>query len=258
MATNNTFTVINLLWGPESLAYRQLLEQIRHKEEYLRDFASWDDVVCAARNLAPDSCKSDTVLAALLRQRSCHQEHIFAVLLAVCYPFIIKIYKRRFSWDKNPEVLWNGILVAAWKSLRCIVPEKRPHEILKKIINDTSHRLREDYNTQWKRKSRETYDYNWISEPKLISSENWDDALLDLLDYRDAQTRDLHELEQRCIDKGLSETEFHILVGRQIYGHADADQAKSMNLPVETVKKRRQRAEAKLQRAEAEDGMSPP
>ena len=250
MPTNITYTYSELLCELESPAYRQLLEQLRYKEESLRDLEGWHQVLCAARQLAPDSLQSDAIWSALLRQRSYNPELIYTALLAGCYPFIIGIYKRRRSWDKDSETLWNYILVTAWESLRCIDPEKRPEKILRKILNDTSHRLYQENNSRWKRISREASNYNCKSWSDLISSEHWDDAMLDLIDHRDAQQRELDKLSRLRAAAALTETEFHILVGRRIYGRLDAEQAEHLKVTVEAAKKRRQRAESVLRRVE--------
>jgi hypothetical protein len=238
-----------LLRSLESARYARLLADLQVDESPLQPYSTWAEVVDAILHLRGDSPVIDGVLAALLRHRHRDQERIATILLAGCYPLLYGIFKRRVTWDRDPEAVWQAVLVAACEVFARIDPAQRRVRLRQKIINDTAHRLYEGYCRVWRHAEREI---TGLAAPHgaLVSDEHWDDALLDVLDQRDAEQRQASRLA-RFRDAGIITSDDYLLVvGTRIYGRRVADQAVDLQLSYQAAKKRRQRAEAAIRRAE--------
>jgi DNA-directed RNA polymerase specialized sigma24 family protein len=246
-----------LLASLEYPTYQNLLDMLRGCEPALAPCRSWKEIIGLIRNKDPDGLMHDAILAALLRQRSLDSERVGTILLIAFYPLFFGILRKRFSWDRDQDALWKATLGAGCEALMRINLDKRPERIRQKILNDTSHNLFDAYSQEWRISKRKIHGDGATRAANLVSSEHWDDALLELLDHRDAQQREVNRLSRLRFAEVISDTDFHILVGRRIYGREDAEQAEEMQVTVETAKKRRQRAEAKLRRSE-HDGRDVP
>ena len=224
------------------------LDTLRVIDPALRCYATWDEVVQVIRHETSDT---DPVLTALLRHRAMGTgTEIIAVLMAGLYPLLHGIARQRVAWDvAQPDEVWQTTLLMACTVLRRVDPGRRPAQIRQKILNDTAHHLNRVYRPQRHRRTQERSNLDEAIAAIQVSAEDWDEAMLEVIDQQEATERHLQYLNQLRERQVISTTDHLLLVGTRIYGRRVADQAVDLQMSFQTAKKRRQRAEAAIRQS---------
>jgi hypothetical protein len=120
---------------------------------------------------------------------------------------------------------------------------KRPERIAQKIVNDTIHRLHDEYRRRWDQQGAERQtDEKALGE--IADGGSW--SSFREVDRRLDQRSQL-EVYWQALGAGLIDGKDHyLLVGSRIYGHALSDCAAQVGLTYGAAKKRRQRAEKRI------------
>lgn len=230
--------------------YVELIQDLKSDEPFLRRFATWADVIAFMRAGGSTDPAKDQILRPILRA---HRENRDArwrtVLLAMFWPGLESICHKREHWDDSPDELWQN---AVWTFLRvvCRLDERRrPARLVQKLVNDTIHKLHNEYRRRWDRTDPEI-----LAGPKAIESLAGAGDGIDIegIDLRQWHERELNRLRKHLDAERISESEFLLLVGTRLYGESVAEHARRMGLDYQVAKKRRQRAEARIRQCEKE------
>jgi hypothetical protein len=229
-------------------AYQALLRELQRKHLFLRRFRTWVDVTGFMRTGSSRDPRKDEVLRPIFEAHAEDDDPRWrAVLLVFFWPGLESIHFRKRGWDQDPDERWQNIVWTFLKVLCRVDVKRRPDRLVQKVINDTIHRLHDEYRRVWDRAKRER-----AAEPEEI------DALMGGVDGIDTAGIELREARglvikrfREHLDQGrITESDFLLLVGTRVYGQSVADYARETGLNYQTAKKRRQRAEAVIRRFE--------
>ena len=222
-------------------------------------FATWLDVVDTLHNRAITQTAKDNLLRALLWVRQRERDADWNVVLTVVFwPALNSIYRKKYEWDSDVEELWYSLYSVFLEVLNRIDVFRRPDRLAAKVFNDTLHALYRLYHRKWEcacweiRLDPEIYDalVECVAGDGAAAIESQAELAL--------QLRRLRRLRQKGI---LTSAEFDLLVAVDFDGQSLAELASKSGANYQTLKKRRQRALAKIKREEkkilAEDFLSP-
>jgi hypothetical protein len=238
----------------QSTAYRLLLGRLHGAHPFLRQFQTWAEVLAFMWSGTSADPRKDGVLRPVFEAYAEDQDPRWrVVLLAVFWPGLRSILRKKRRWDmEDPDELWQRI---AWTFLQAVCRldvRRRPDRLAQKIINDTYHRLYEEYRRDWDRTSLEVRPAP--KDPEDLDSPESFDVLVggvEDINFAEIELREVQELEfkrlrEHLVAGRISEPDFLLLVGTRIYGQSVADYAREAGLDYQVAKKRRQRAEAAI------------
>jgi len=242
----------------QGAAYQVLLGRLQSAYLFLRQFRTWVDVIAFMRSGTSTDPRKDEILRPILAAHADDQDPRWrAVLLVVFWPGLRSIHRQKLRWDsENPDELWQRIIWAFLQVVCRVDVRRRPDRLVQKIINDTFHRLYDEYRRDWDRASREVRPAP--QDPENPEAPGTFDALVggvEGIDFagiklREAQEIEIERLREHLVAGRISEPDFLLLVGTRIYGKSVADYAREAGLAYQVAKKRRQRAEAAIRRVE--------
>ncbi len=233
------------LWADD---YQVLLQRLQTNMFFLQQFRTWADVIAFMRGGTSTDPRKDEILRPIFAAHADDQDPRWrAVLLAIFWPGLESIHFQKRGWDADSSERWQNIM---WTFLQvvCRVDEKRrPDRLVQKIFNDTVSRLSKTYRRSWNRMNREI-----ATDPKDLA------AHIDEIGGASFAGTGLHETQEFVIQRlrqhmeagRLSEADFLLLVGTRVYETSIANYARAGGLDYQVAKKRRQRAEAALNRFE--------
>lgn len=233
----------------QSEQYQELLRRLRGDHSFLHRFATWSDVLAFMRNGTSRDPGKDDVLRPILGAHGKDGDPRWrAILLAIFWPGLESIHFQKRGWDPDPEERWQNIMWTFLKVVCRIDVRRRPHRLVQKVFNDTVHFLHDEYCRQWSRTGREI-----VSDPVEIEilAGGVEGVDLDGIDHRRAQVKEIARLQTHLEAGRISEADFALLVGTRVYGRSVADHAREVGLDYQVAKKRRQRAEASIDRFES-------
>lgn len=228
----------------ETQVYLSQLRKLQAKDHFFEKFGSWDDVIRLMRSGTSDDPIKDRVLRPIFVAHANDRDPRWrTILMVIFWPALCSIHRQKRAWDQDEEERWAYVTWAFLEILCRIDPRKRPHRLVQKVFNDTVNRLYQEYTRTWRRTRREV--------PELHEE---DTAVGD---------RGLFEVEKRLVveaevqrlksyaNRGIiSQADMFILIATRIYGKTMAAYASDAGLNYENARKRRQRAEASIQRWE--------
>lgn len=216
-----------------------LLERLHKRNPLLRGFATWGEVVAFMRKgTSRDPGKNAVLLPIIQAHAADHDPRWRRILLVIFWPGLAAIWHRKRYWDNDPDALWTNVTWAFLQTVCRLDPSKRANRLVQKIVNDVFHALHDDYRRDWDRATWEV-----VTDPDELVRH-------DVEDEREAVAADLWvEQESRiAILKAhrtagrISDADFLLLVGTQVYGRSLAEYARDSGLNYEAAKKRQQRA----------------
>ena len=243
----------------QNRSYEELIARLQREQAFLRQFSSWADVIAFMRSGTSTDPRKDEILRPILAAHAQDMDPRWrAVLLAIFWPGLRSIRWKKRHWDEeDPDELWQRI---TWTFLQVVCRvdvRRRPDRLVQKIVNDTYHRLYEEYRRDWDRASREVRpdpDDPEAFDALVAGVEGIDFAGIEL---REAQEIEIKRLREHLVAGRISEPDFLLLVGTRIYGQSVADYAREAGLDYQLLKKRRQRAEAAIRRFEVREPRVP-
>lgn len=226
--------------------YQELLDSLQREEPVLQVLATWADVIAFARVTSSTDPRLDSMLRAVLRRYAeSRDSRCLAVLTALLWRQLDAITRWKAHWDDDPDDLWQNVVATFFRVVSRLNLDRRPARLAQKLRNDVIHDVYVGYARRWARGRREL-----AVAPDEI--ENLADArtpgLDDILDARASCEREMQRLRAHRADGRITDPEFFLLLGTRIYGEPLAAYARRAGVKVETVKKRRQRLEARLRR----------
>lgn len=231
-----------------------LLQGLRRTSSAFARFASWRDVADFMREGGARDRRNDEVLRPIFEAHGADQDPRWrTVLLVLFWPALLSISRWKSRWDKDSEELWQNL---TWTFLRVVCRidlRRRPHGLGQKVLNDTVHRLWEEYRRQYGRDASEI-----PTDPEELDAliEGEEDIDYEGIGQRLAQEAELKRLRAHREAGRLSEEDYLLLVGTRVYGQSAAEYARERGLSCELARKRRLRAEAALRRHEGLESLS--
>jgi len=219
----------------------ELLRDIRTRCRIFLQFQTWDDLLKLMANRSVDEAlKNGLLLAMLESSRKDGDPRWTLVFLAVFWPGLESLCSRKRTWTDDPDELWQMTMIAFFRSLRSIDTRRRRTRLVQKIINGTAHYLHDECARSWRRTRNET-----LADRKALQE------LADSTHCESGRPRpgDDHavtasRLHSHVRDGHISEDDYRLIVATRIYGHSLSDLASKSGENYQTLKKRRQRAEA--------------
>ncbi len=171
-----------------------------------------------------------------------HDPRWRTILLALFWPGLRSIQSQKRYWDKDdPDELWQRIFWAFHRSICRVDLVRRRDRLAQWIYNATLHRLHDEYRREWTRAEREPA----TELEEIIELAGAVEGIdLETIELRAAHAREIRRLREHLDAGRITKADFLLLLATRLYGQSVAEFARGAGLKVETVKKRRQRAEA--------------
>ncbi|TET34879.1 MAG: sigma-70 family RNA polymerase sigma factor [Planctomycetota bacterium] len=238
----------DLYWKLGTEEFRKMLAGLQKCEPFMQQFRTWKDVIKFMRKgTSQDPRKSEVLRAILQAFASNNDPRWHNILLAIFWPGLCSIDKRKAKWDENDEERWQNITTTFIEVICRIDLSKRSERLVQKIYNDTVHRFYDRCSRAWKNIGVETT----ADEAELIElAGGAEDLNFDLIELHEAQETAIERLREYLVAGRIKEPDFHLLVGTRIYGKTIREYAREAGINYQTAKKRRQRAEAALRLVE--------
>jgi len=229
--------------------YQALLRLLREGEAQFSAFTTWDEVLRFMREEATEDQHKDAVLAALLRAHAADKDTRWkTVLLMIFWPGLEALHARRLKWDPDPAEFWQNIMSAFMEAVCRINVEHRSTRLAAWLINQTIHRLYEQYERIWERNEDEV-----VVDMDELDRKSTEKLGVDFagLDARERQENDTARLQRHLRSGLLSKDDFRLLLESRVQGKPLQGCADELGLTYQVAKKRRLRAEAALRQFEA-------
>lgn len=230
----------------ETQEYEKLLKDLQGAHPFLRQFATWADVIAFLRAGTSDDPSKDKILRPILAaNRAGRDSRWRTILLLIFWPGLLSIHYQKRHWDKDPDELWDNLTWIFLAILPRIDVTRRPDRLVQKVINDTAHHLHDEYRRIWDCLERE--------ENPGLEALNSVAAGPETDPYRMFLRQEAQEIEirrlRRHIEAGrITEVDFHLIIGTRVYGKQVGDCGRELGLAYQAAKKRRQRAEEAIRR----------
>ena len=228
----------------ETGEYQDLLRNLQRKDPFLRQFPGWADVIAFMRKGTSTDPRKDQVLRPILATHSADQNPQWrTILLVIFWPGLVSIHFQKRLWDKDRDELWHNIVWTFLQVLCRIDVNRRTERLTQKVFNDTAHHLHDEYRRNWDRTNREV-----TADPEEM--ERFSGAIKGIdtsaFELQEAQAIGIRRLREH-LDSGLiTETDYLLLVGTNVYGKPVVDCAREMGLSYTAARQRRSRAEAAI------------
>ncbi len=228
----------------EAPEFAELLRELRKTEAVFRRFARWPDVLAFMDRLDFQDCQRDEVLRPILKLARRSLDHrLQTILLAIIWPGLESIYSKRHDWDADEDALWQNLLCAFLKTVNVFNEEGRSERLTQKILNDSNRRLRDAYEREWER-AQDTQPLS--SETNQIPAETPTEDSAPPVSVESVLTK-----LRGYVDQGvINGAELDLIVATRIGGQSLQDYTRDRAQNYQAAKKRRQRAEAALRKAE--------
>lgn len=189
----------------------------------------------------PTDPRKDEVLIPIMAAHAADRDPRWrGILLVLFWSDLEKLLFLKRHWDPDEGELWRNITWIFMEVLSRIDLEKRPDRLAQKILNDTSHRLHDEYQGTWNRECRE-----FATDPEEIVTlaGGAEDVVFADFALREEQEFEINRFRMHLEAGRITEADFMLLVGTRIYKQSVNDYAREAGLSLQTAKKRRQRAE---------------
>jgi len=228
--------------------YQRLLTKLQRTEPFLERFEVWADVVAFMRAGTSRNPVKDNVLRPIFQAHKEDDDSRWrTILMVIFWPGLEAIHSRKRRWDSDSEARWSNVIWAFLQSVCGVDVAKRPDRLAQKVMNDTTHKLHDEYREEWDRSSREI-----ATDPQELEEASpcveWAD--FDAVDTRDEQEAEVRRLRKHLEAGIISEENFQLIVDTRIYGMTIREWAVENGITVQAAKKRRKRAEAAIRRCD--------
>jgi hypothetical protein len=214
-------------------AFQALLTQAQAVDLVASRYATWLELAGA-----PERFQDDALLRILEAHGSSESSRWRTILLLIFWTNLEALASAKRFWDPDPDELWSNLRSIFLQVLCRYEPARRPHNIAQKINLDTFHHLYQHYKREWPWTRSLRLDDDKSETPQIAGAARGIDDVEASLD-RQWRLRHLRSLRNRGV---LTETNYLLLVGTEVYGRTLSDMAAQLGLAYEAAKKRRLRA----------------
>jgi len=175
--------------------------------------------------------------------------HLWDCFLSLIFwPMLDNLFHRKSFWEPSNDLenFWHNLYQAFLEAIRGILAKSITNNLAFQVKLGTFSRLHDIYEKEWEWDKLKTTCINAVEElPSIV--------LPDTAPSLNIIKNSMHKQYQTCLHQGIiTESEFMILVGTNIYGKEIKDFVNETNSSYESLKKRRQRAQNKVQKFFAE------
>jgi len=232
----------------ETSGYQMLLRNLHRRNSFLRQFASWADVIAFMRSGTTKDLRKDEVLRPILTAHAEDKDPRWrTLLLAIFWLGLESIHFQRRGWDSDDDDRWQTIVWTFLKIIHRLDVKRRPARLFQKILNDTVQHYYDEIKKVWPRSSHEV-----LAGPEEIESfaGGTYDIGIAIFEFREEKGPEIRRLREHMEAGRISDADFLLLVGTKVYGASLSDYARELGIDYQVAKKRRQRAEATIKRFE--------
>jgi len=218
----------------------KLPEELIPKISSWENARSWLDHVYAYRE------EADQLLYPLIEDYQSNPDEIGnAILLYMFWTPLTSIFRFRRKLD-SPSALFSEIHWMFLEVLNRLDTESRPQRIGQKILNDTNRGVRDRYIPKSKSPVR-----LFIDEEEEAARQNGLGAWClqhGVIEYGFDRQKAISRLKSLARQGHISKSDFQMILGCHLYGRSIDEMASQLGVSYGVAKKRRQRAEKKLQK----------
>jgi hypothetical protein len=227
--------------------YDGLLAELRRNCPPAEAFTTWTGVFDFLHTDEQDLTKDEILRNIFTLHKHGQDSRWRSILLVIFWPALESIHWKKRHWDTDPEERWQNI---TWVFLRVVCridPVVRPHRLAQKVVNDTIHHLCDDYRHIWRRMEKEIPMNDDELEELGIGTQDIGFGAAESAIEKDRQV----ECLRRHLQHGrINDSDMFLVIGTRIYGKALSECAAKQGISYQAAKKRRQRAEAIIRKAE--------
>ena len=233
----------------QTCEYQELLRDLQSSEHFWRQFETWAEVIAFMRaGTSKDPLKDEVLRPVFRAHRENRDPRWRTILLEIFWPgLLVRSGKERHLDKDDPDELWQTIVCTFLRVIDRLDVNRRPERLVQKVMNDTIHDLRYEYRRRRNRAYREE-----ATEPERIEwlAGGVDGIGFEILCRREAVEQEISRLREHLDAGRISNANYLLLVATRVHGMSVPDYARDAGLDYEVAKKRRQRAEAAIQRFE--------
>jgi hypothetical protein len=228
-------------------SYQVFLWRLQVKEPLFKRFQSWADVIGFMHSISECSQKDEVLRPIFEAHYEDKDPRWRTILLVMFWPGLESLYWKKRDWDPDLENRWQNTMWAFLKTLCNIDVTRRQDRIVRKIFNDTIHRLYEECRLLSAQEEAELA-MNSDEMDSLVGG--IEDASFEDVEFQMDKEAEIKRLKDYMKEGRISEADLLLLLGTRAYGKSLADYSREMGLNYQATKKRRQRVEAALRRYE--------
>jgi len=226
------------------VCYEELLRSLRERRQAFKPFSTWDDVLTFFRKRNVSETEKNELLQSLVEVYQADRNNPWStVLLAVFWLVLESVHIQRRHWDADDDERWQKTIEIFLLVLRQFDLNRRKDRLLSRIVNNTVHNLHSAYRKGWR--VQNLFEQKPLDELIELAGGR-SEAAEDLIGWSDARNAELRRLKKHLKLKRINEEDFNLLVATRIHGLSVKDYAAKVGRSYQTLKKRRQRAEARL------------
>jgi len=229
-------------------SYQTMLRGLQTKEPLFKRFEFWGCVVKFMQDDSSPEASKDNVIRCILRA---HQEdrdpRWRTILLVILWPILEAVYFKKRKWDHDLDDLWQNLVWMFLNVISRLKLENRSHNLARKIINDTAHRLHDEYKRLWKRSELEDPTDREKLEEVAAGVEGMEFKAFEIREEQKAEIKKLRSYREAGV---ITEADFMLLVATRVYGQRLIDYARKAGVPYEYARRRRLQVEDKIRRKE--------
>ena len=225
-----------------SVGYRDLLERL-HATGRLCGFETWPDVISFMHTTEGEQhATKDEILRCVLRDhQECRDPRWQTILLVMFWPGLETILWQ--NRKRNPDIhsRWQDVVCSFVQAVCRVNVDKRQDRFAAKLFNDTVHLLRDQY----RRRERQAEREQAVPPSKaagLVGARRCE--RLETVDLEDEVSALAQRLRGLVGAGHLKEDDLRLVMETRVGGKSLSDVARRTGLDYQTIKKRRQRAEA--------------
>jgi hypothetical protein len=234
----------------EASEYQRMLQEIQLASACCRHLATWVAVADFLHADSGESSGKDEILRSILTAHAAIGDPRWrTVLLFLFWPTLLRIHHHKQRWDADVEELWQNLLQVFLEVIGRLDVRQRPDRLIRKIRNDTLHRLHDAYRRLWRRSGRERP--TRLAELRELAGAE-EDPQLARLERQEDRCAGMQRLRDHVRCGHIREEDFLLLVGTRLYGRSIAEYARLAGISYPAARKRRARVEAVIRRLESD------
>lgn len=232
--------------------YARLLEDLKQTSSFLRQFATWAEVIAFMRAGTSEDSRKDEILRPILAANAALRDPCWrTILLVIFWPGLLSLHLQKRHWDPDGDELWDNLTWTFLRILPRIDVTRRHNRLVQKVINDTVHHLHDEYRRIWDRLERE--EHIEVQQLQLLAASEDVNPLMIFLD-REEEKIAIGRLREHVDAGRITEIDLFLIISTRVYGKQVAECARELGLAYQAAKKRRQRAEEAIRRFYEEIG----
>lgn len=217
----------------EKESFKTMFGEIKARNPILLEFHSPRCLIEFMHTEKENYEKKDGIIHALIREYQNNNRSLAPLIMLILFPALEAIYFSKARKGMNDEELKGEISWAFLKTLWDYPLQNRPRKIAINLKMDTLHRVSEWGKKEWRFKNQhEQFDED--HEPVDPNADS-------------AESEDIKSLLSVLLKQGIiTEAEYYLIIATRVYGQELKDYAREHGANFDAIRKRRQRAEAKI------------